>query len=71
MFDWDHMVRVIEEMWPVHKPDTDFGYHACNIAAAPKGETPFKRSPSVQYLQIKIIQSARSPIAASNAVANT
>ncbi|MBW2404619.1 MAG: beta-lactamase family protein, partial [Deltaproteobacteria bacterium] len=24
----DHMVRVIEDMWPVHKPDTDFGYHA-------------------------------------------
>lgn len=28
MFDWDHMVRVIEDMWPVHQPDTDFGYHA-------------------------------------------
>lgn len=28
MFDWDHMVRVVEDMWPVHKPDTDFGYHA-------------------------------------------
>lgn len=28
MFDWDHMIRVVEEMWPVHKPDTDFGYHA-------------------------------------------
>jgi CubicO group peptidase (beta-lactamase class C family) len=28
MFDWDHMVRLIEDMWPVHKPDTDFGYHA-------------------------------------------
>ncbi len=28
MFDWDHMVRVIEDMWPVHRPDTDFGYHA-------------------------------------------
>ena len=28
MFDWDHMIRVVEDMWPVHKPDTDFGYHA-------------------------------------------
>ena len=28
MFDWDHMVRVVEDMWPVHKPDADFGYHA-------------------------------------------
>jgi CubicO group peptidase (beta-lactamase class C family) len=28
MFDWDHMVRVVADMWPVHKPDTDFGYHA-------------------------------------------
>ena len=28
MFDWDHMVRVVEDMWPVHTPDTDFGYHA-------------------------------------------
>ena len=28
MFDWDHMVRVVEDMWPVHQPDTDFGYHA-------------------------------------------
>jgi len=28
MFDWDHMVRVVEDMWPVHRPDTDFGYHA-------------------------------------------
>ena len=28
MFDWDHMVQVVEDMWPVHKPDTDFGYHA-------------------------------------------
>jgi CubicO group peptidase (beta-lactamase class C family) len=28
MFDWGHMVRVVEDMWPVHKPDTDFGYHA-------------------------------------------
>jgi CubicO group peptidase (beta-lactamase class C family) len=28
MFDWEHMVRVVEDMWPVHKPDTDFGYHA-------------------------------------------
>ncbi len=28
MFDWEHMVEVVAEMWPVHKPDTDFGYHA-------------------------------------------
>lgn len=28
MFDWDHMIRVVEDMWPVHKPDADFGYHA-------------------------------------------
>lgn len=28
MFDWDHMIRVVEDMWPVHKPDTAFGYHA-------------------------------------------
>ncbi|MEM8605493.1 MAG: serine hydrolase domain-containing protein [Myxococcota bacterium] len=28
MFDWDHMLRLIEEMKPVHAPDTDFGYHA-------------------------------------------
>lgn len=28
MFDWDHMVQVVADMWPVHKPDTDFGYHA-------------------------------------------
>ena len=28
MFDWDHMVRLVEDMWPVHRPDTDFGYHA-------------------------------------------
>lgn len=28
MFDWDHMVKVVEDMWPVHTPDTDFGYHA-------------------------------------------
>ena len=28
MFDWDHMVGVVADMWPVHKPDTDFGYHA-------------------------------------------
>ncbi|MGB5811904.1 MAG: serine hydrolase domain-containing protein [Polyangiales bacterium] len=28
MFDWDHMLRVIENMEPVHTPDTDFGYHA-------------------------------------------
>ncbi|MEM7136951.1 MAG: serine hydrolase domain-containing protein [Myxococcota bacterium] len=28
MFDWDHMLRVIEDTTPVHAPDTDFGYHA-------------------------------------------
>jgi len=28
MFDWDHMVRVVEDMTPAHAPDTDFGYHA-------------------------------------------
>ena len=28
MFDWDHMIQVVEDMWPVHTPDTDFGYHA-------------------------------------------
>lgn len=28
MFDWEHMTRVVADMWPVHKPDTDFGYHA-------------------------------------------
>ncbi|MCZ6808121.1 MAG: serine hydrolase [Deltaproteobacteria bacterium] len=28
MFDWDHMVQVIENMSPVHTPDTAFGYHA-------------------------------------------
>jgi len=28
MFDWDHMVQLIEDMSPVHEPDTDFGYHA-------------------------------------------
>lgn len=28
MFDWDHMVAVIENMSPVHTPDADFGYHA-------------------------------------------
>ncbi len=28
MFDWDHMVRLIENTAPVHEPDTDFGYHA-------------------------------------------
>jgi len=28
MFDWEHMVKVVEDMWPVHRPDTDFGYHA-------------------------------------------
>ena len=28
MFDWDHMVEVVENMSPVHAPDTDFGYHA-------------------------------------------
>ena len=28
MFDWDHMVELVADMWPVHKPDTDFGYHA-------------------------------------------
>ncbi len=28
MFDWDHMVRLVENMAPVHTPDRDFGYHA-------------------------------------------
>ena len=28
MFDWEHMVDVVENMAPVHAPDTDFGYHA-------------------------------------------
>ncbi len=28
MFDWEHMVEVVENMSPVHAPDADFGYHA-------------------------------------------
>ena len=28
MFDWDHMLQVVENMSPVHTPDADFGYHA-------------------------------------------
>lgn len=28
MFDWDHMIEVVENMSPLHTPDTDFGYHA-------------------------------------------
>jgi len=28
MFHWEHMIHVVEDMWPVHRPDSDFGYHA-------------------------------------------